>query len=276
MVRTVRAHLHLSLAARLGRVLGAPLSLYPGAGSARWRGLCALARTRGPLRVVRGPVAVGLWVPGIVLGKGTRPPLVLSGQPLGSLRREYPLWHLDLANSQPADRLVPIPVPGARRPVLVAVPEAVAAVEPEDAPALRMRPGCCTRRGGVMRQPDVCRHTARATRGGRRTTSVRTTGLPACAVFRRPPTSEPGAWAHRDRCRRRSVAGAWSPTRRRSSGPAGDGDRDERRAHERRTAPRSKRTGTSSWAKPQEAASRSGRQRFHCTVCRKRVPSMWS
>ncbi len=199
MVRTVRAHLHLSLAARLGRVLGAPLSLYPGAGSARWRGLCALARTRGPLRVVRGPVAVGLWVPGIVLGKGTRPPLVLSGQPLGSLRREYPLWHLDLANSQPADRLVPIPVPGARRPVLVAVPEAVAAVEPEDAPALRIaarllheegRRDAAARRVPPHREGDPWRE-ADYLRQNYRAAGLR--GLPSATDFRAWRLGAPGS-----------------------------------------------------------------------------------
>ena len=51
-----------------------------------------------------------------------------------------------------------------------------------------------------------------------------------------------------------------------------------RRAHagDPRTSARLKLTGSSSWAKPQDRGSRSGRHRANWAVCRKRVPSMCS
>jgi len=106
------------------------------------RGLRALARgvrmgaSARPLVVARGPVAAGLWVPGVVLGP--RPPLVLSRWQLGALRRDHPLWDLDVQDGEPVDRLVPVPVPGAHHPLLVPVPESVAAVEAEHACALHI------------------------------------------------------------------------------------------------------------------------------------------
>ena len=43
-----------------------------------------------------------------------------------------------------------------------------------------------------------------------------------------------------------------------------------------RMSARLKLTGSSSWPNPQDAGSRSGRQRTNCAVCRNLVPSMWS
>ena len=58
---------------------------------------------------------------------------------------------------------------------------------------------------------------------------------------------------------------------------------DHPRRHRRRLArgqrmiaAKSKPTGRSSWAKPQDAASRSGRQRRNVAGWRKKPPSMWS
>jgi len=63
---------------------------------------------------------------------------VLSRWQLGALRRDHPLWDLDVQDGEPVDRLVPVPVPGAHHPLLVPVPESVAAVEAEHACALHI------------------------------------------------------------------------------------------------------------------------------------------
>ncbi len=68
--KAVRAYLHLSLSARLGKVLGAPQSLYPYAGSAHWRGVCAWARQRGHWSLLTGRSPLGCGCLGSCSARG--------------------------------------------------------------------------------------------------------------------------------------------------------------------------------------------------------------
>ena len=151
--KAVRAYLHLSLSARLGKVLGAPQSLYPYAGSAHWRGVCAWARQRGHWSLLTGRSPLGCGCLGSCSARGHH-----SCSPGGSLGPYGVIIRSGTSTSRTASRSTAWAGAGARG----------------TSPVARAGAGVCRCGGGRARLCFAHRGTA-AARGGaaRRCVSTR-------------------------------------------------------------------------------------------------------